>query len=123
MVKNPSANARDAGGAGSIPGLRRSPGGGNGNPLQYSCWESRMDRGAWRATVHGVAKNQPQLSTHVHTHSAVYCTETGLEGARAVRVQWHKISNDTGKRVREKTGCKSGRYIQTRLEDPDEMER
>ena len=85
MVKNPSANARDAGDAGSIPGLRRSPGGGNGNPLQYSCWESRMDRGAWRATVHGVAKNQPQLSTHVHTHSAVYCTETGLEGCSGTR--------------------------------------
>ena len=81
-----------------------------------------MDRGAWQATVHGVTKNQPQLSTHVHTHSAVYCTETGLEGARAVRVQWHKISNDTGKRVREKTDWKSGRYIQTHLEDPDEME-
>ena len=41
---------------GSIPGLGRSPAGGNGNPLQYSCWENSMDRGAWRATVHGVSK-------------------------------------------------------------------
>ena len=55
MVKNPPANAGDTG---SIPGLRRSPGGGNGNPLQYSCLENPMDRGTWRATVHGVAKSR-----------------------------------------------------------------
>ena len=77
VVKNPPANARDAGDAGSIPGWRRSPGGGNGNPLQYSCWENCMDRGAWRATVHGVAKNQAQLSTHVYTHSAVCALRLG----------------------------------------------
>ena len=53
MVKNLPANARDAG---SIPGSERSPGVGNGNPLQYSCLGYPMDRGAWRATVHGVAK-------------------------------------------------------------------
>jgi len=47
---------------GLIPGLRRSPGGGNGNPLQYSCLEYPMDRGAWRAAVHGVTKNLIQLS-------------------------------------------------------------
>ena len=46
----------------SIPGLRRSPGEGNGNPLQYSCLEKSMDRGAWRATVYGVPKSQTQLS-------------------------------------------------------------
>ena len=46
---------------GSIPGSRRSPGGGHGNPLQYSCLENLLDRGAWRATVHGVAKSQTQL--------------------------------------------------------------
>ena len=44
-----------------IPGLGRSPGEGNGSPLQYSCLENCMDRGAWRATVHGVAKNQTRL--------------------------------------------------------------
>ena len=49
VVKNPPASTRDAG---LIPGLRRSPGGGNGNPLQYSCLENPMDRGAWRARVH-----------------------------------------------------------------------
>ena len=53
MVKNPPANAGDAG---SIPGSGRSPGEGNGNPLQYSCLGNSMDRGAWQATVHEVAK-------------------------------------------------------------------
>ena len=53
VVKNPPANAADAG---SIPGSGRFPGVGNGNPLQYSCLENPMDRGDWRATVHGVLK-------------------------------------------------------------------
>ena len=52
----------NAGNLGSILGLGRSPGGGQGNPLQYSCLENPMDRGAWRPTVHGVAKSQAQLS-------------------------------------------------------------
>ena len=56
VVKNPPTNARDRGDVGSIPGLGRSPGEGKGNPLQYSCPENSMDRGAWWATVHGVAK-------------------------------------------------------------------
>ena len=55
MVKNPPARAGDAG---SIPGSGRSPGEGNGNPLQYSSLGNPMDRGAWRATVLGVAKSQ-----------------------------------------------------------------
>ena len=50
---------------GSIPGSGRSPGGGSGNPLQYSCLENPMDRGPWWATVHGVAKSWTQLSVHV----------------------------------------------------------
>ena len=57
MVENPPANARDIKDAGSIPGSR-SPGEGNGDPFQYSCLENPMDRGAWRATVHGVEKSQ-----------------------------------------------------------------
>ena len=56
MVKNPPANAGDSGDAGSIPKLGRSPGGGNGNSLQYSFLESPMDRGAWQATVYGVTE-------------------------------------------------------------------
>ena len=55
------ASAYNVGDPGSIPGLGRSPGEGNGNPLQYSCLENPMDRGAWWATVHGVAKSQTRL--------------------------------------------------------------
>ena len=55
VVKNPPANAGDARDMGLIGGSRRSPGEGNGNPLQYSCLENPMDTGAWRAIVHGVA--------------------------------------------------------------------
>ena len=57
VVKNPPANAGDTGDAGLIPGSGRSLGEGNGNPLQYSCLENTMDRGAWQATVHRVAKS------------------------------------------------------------------
>ena len=55
MEKNLPVNSGDVRDVGLIPESRRSPGGGNGNPLQYSCLENAMDRGAWRATVHGVA--------------------------------------------------------------------
>ena len=64
VAKNSPANAGDARDMGSIPGWGRSPGEGNVNPLQYSCLENPTDRGAWRATAHGVAKSQTQLSTH-----------------------------------------------------------
>ena len=62
MVKNLPANAGDTRDASSIPGPGRSPGEGNGNPFQYSYLENSMDRGAWWAAVHGVAKNQIRLS-------------------------------------------------------------
>ena len=55
-------SACSAGDQGSVPGLGRSPGEGNGNLLQYSCLEKSMDRGAWRTSVHGVAKSQTRLS-------------------------------------------------------------
>ena len=58
MVKNLPVNAGDAKDGDSLPGLRRSPGGGNGNPRQYSCLENSMDRGAWHATFHGVSKSR-----------------------------------------------------------------
>ena len=58
VVKNPAANAGDVRDAGSSPRSGRSPGGGHGNPLQYSRLENLMDRGAWQAIVHGVAKSQ-----------------------------------------------------------------
>ena len=56
------ASACNAGDPGSIPGLERSSGEGNGNPLQYLCLENSMDKGAWRAIVHGVTKSQTRLS-------------------------------------------------------------
>ena len=66
-VKNSSANVGDAKDSGSILGLGRSSGGGNGNPLQYSCLGNPMDRGAWGATVHGVSKesDKTELICHV----------------------------------------------------------
>ena len=71
--KNPPANAGDARDICSIPGWGRSLGGGNGNPLQYSCLGNSMDRGAWRATVHGVTESAI-VSTHTHTHVAMQGT-------------------------------------------------
>ena len=65
--KNSLANAGDIRDAGSIPRFGRSDGGGNGNPLQCSCLGNPMDRGAWWATVHGVAKNQTRLRTSTNT--------------------------------------------------------
>ena len=62
VVKNPPANAGDARDVGSTPGSGRSPGVGNGNPLQYSCLENSVDRGTWQAAVHGVMKSQTQLN-------------------------------------------------------------
>ena len=58
VVKNPPADAGDNKDAGSIPGSGISPGGGHGNPLQYSCLENPLDRGTWQATVHRVAKTR-----------------------------------------------------------------
>ena len=63
MVKNPPANVGVTGDMGSIPGLERSPGIRNGNPLQYSCLINSVDRGAWWATAHRATKSQTQLST------------------------------------------------------------
>ena len=74
MVKNPPANAGDIRDMGSTPGSGRSPGGGYGNPLQYSCREKPMDRGAWWATVHRVAKTQlKQLNMHTCAVIFLYC--------------------------------------------------
>ena len=68
VVKNPLANAGDMRDVGSIPGLGRSSGGGLGNPLQYSCLENPMDRGAQRATVHGVTKSDTTEVTQPMFH-------------------------------------------------------
>ena len=62
------ASACNGGDLGSIPGLGRSPGEGNGNPLQYSCLKNPLDRGAWWATLHGVAKSQTRLSDFISNY-------------------------------------------------------
>ena len=70
LVKNLSNDAEDVRDAGSITALGRSSGGGHGNPLQYSCLEHLMDRGAWRATVHEIAK----IWTQLKQLSIAHCT-------------------------------------------------
>ena len=65
-VKNPPANEADIRNSDSIPGLGRSSGEGNGNPIQHSCLGNPMDSEVWWATVHSVAKNQTQLSDRMH---------------------------------------------------------
>ena len=74
MVKNLPANAGDIRDVGSIPGLGRSPGRGHGNPLQYSCLENPMDRGAWQATVLGVTKSQTWLK-QLCMHTSLYMVQ------------------------------------------------
>ena len=66
VVKNQPADAGDSRDMGFIPGLGISLGEGNGNPLQCSCLENLMDKGAWQATVHGVAKSQTRLSNYTY---------------------------------------------------------
>ena len=64
-------SVRNAGDLDSIPGFGRSPGEGNGYPLQYFCLENSMDRGVWRATVHGITKSQTQLNNS-YTHTPLW---------------------------------------------------
>ena len=82
VVKNLPTSAGDTRDEGLIPGLKRSPGVGNGNLPQYFCLKNPMDRGAWRATVHGVAKSQTQPSVHahlrMHTHTHTHTLFSSL---------------------------------------------
>ena len=75
MIKNPPANAGDIRDRGSVPGSGRPPGGGHGNPLQYSCLENPVDRGVWRAAAHRVTYSQTglkRLTMHTcNVHSSV----------------------------------------------------
>ena len=71
--KESAWNAEDTRGEPSIPRSGRSPGEENGNPLQFSCWENPLDRGAWWATVHGVVDSD--MTEHVHTHG-IYKMQT-----------------------------------------------
>ena len=69
VVKKMPACAGDAGDTSLIPGLGRSPGRGNGKPLQYSCLENSMNRGAWQAIIHVVTKNRTRLSDSAHENN------------------------------------------------------
>ena len=87
MVKNLPINVGDAR---FIPGSGRSPGEGNGNPLQYSCLENTMDRGAWWATIHGVAKSRTRLSDFSATSvilklKGIWATEKNIKGAHFLK--------------------------------------
>ena len=79
MAKNPSVDAGDTRDAGSILGSGRSPGVGNGNPLQYSCLENLVNREAWRATVHGVARVRHNLVTKQHNNRHKCMEWKGIE--------------------------------------------
>ena len=85
VLKNLLANAGDIRDVGSILGSGRSPGEGHGSPLQYSCLENPMDRGAWWAIVHGVAKSRTRLSdvtftfTFLTSYSSLSIKETGIQ--------------------------------------------
>ena len=85
VVKIPPANAGDVG---LIPGPGRSPGEGNGNPLQCSCLENPMDGGSWQATVHGVAKSRKQLSGFTFTFLTLLSVASPLNSR-------HRSNHDT----------------------------
>ena len=97
VVKNPLASAGGTRYTGSIPGLGRSPGGGHGSLLQYSCLENPMVRGAWRATAHGVSKSQTQLKrlcTYVlttHTERCLFSADTGWACCGVGRLKKEKL--------------------------------
>ena len=91
VVKNLSANAEEARDAGSIPGLGRSPGVGNGSLLQYSCLENSMDGGAWWAIVHGAAKSWTWLSSWIHRGKFII-TAQSQEYLYAITVLFPRLS-------------------------------
>ena len=101
MVRSPPASAEDSRDLGSIPEQGRSPGVGNGNPLQYSCLGNPMDRGARQATVHGIAESDMTEHTHMHgipsffISSVNFCQELyrkqsifGSQEAQTIKLAW-----------------------------------
>ena len=111
LAVKPPASAGDTGDSGSFPGLGRSPEGGHGNILQYSCLENPMDRAAWRATVHRVPKSRTQLSDftfpfHCHalekemaTHSSVLAWRILGTGSLVDCRLWGREESDTTERL------------------------
>ena len=136
MVKDPSTNAGDIRDTGSIPGSGRSRGGGHGKPLQYSCLENPMDRGAWQAPLHRVTQSRTQLKQlSLHTHislrssrsvsrpvvsSSVTLWTVGLLGAsvhgihQASVLEWVAISYSRGAsphKDRTQVSCIAGKFF------------
>ena len=98
VVKNLPANAGDGRDVASTPRLGRPPGGGHGNPLQSSCLENPMDRGALQATVHGVTKGQTRLKQlSMHTHILPHTTPHTLH--HTLISQWKKTAITTNRNV------------------------
>ena len=96
VVKSPPASAADVRDTGSIPGSGRSRGGGHGNPLQYSCLENLMDRGAWRAAVHGVVKSRTRLKRPgMNTHSCAF-SGTSVHLILPEAPGWARFTMSTG---------------------------
>ena len=103
VVKNQPANAGDTGDTGSIPGWGRFPGRGNGNPLQYSCLENSMDRGAWWAEVHGVANSWPWLSMSIHPSYLRLVQGRKIKHINPKMLRTKELNKDWSGRVPEET--------------------
>ena len=110
--KESTCNAEAAGDVGLIPGWERSPGGGHGNPLQYSCMENPMNRGAWWATVHRVAKSWtwlPRLSMHTHGSNGSNGTDLDCQWLHCVGegngnpLQYSCLENSTDRKDKSAT--------------------
>ena len=111
--KESACNAEDAGDAGSIPGSGRSSGGGHGNPLQYSCLEKPVDRGAWRAAVYSVAKSQTWLN---------WPSALGMYDDRATRASLQCRQESDATELTKSTGdvwrhtySRCGRFLQNEI--------
>ena len=94
VVKNPPANAGDIRDVGLIPGSLRSPGGGHGNPLWYSCLENPMDRGAWWAIVYRAAKSRTQLNTHAQRGFSKVHETVQISGRGEKNTTWETSKRD-----------------------------
>ena len=115
MIMNLPANAGVARDKGLIPGSGRSPGVGNGNPLQCSCPENPLDGGAWQATVHRVVKSQTRLSDFTFILSRRGSNDGKLLGAgRSIELYLHSSLHTTSLKSMERGGCKSLGYYEVK---------
>ena len=108
MVKNPPANVGDTREAGSISGSGRSPEEGNGNSLQYSCLESSVDKGAWRARAQGISKSWTPLSTHAHTHTESIYLITFFLLFSEMFYFWYNLFGFHGGSYGKESACNAG---------------